>query len=691
MMNYNRHIPRANCLRAVKPLICTLACALAPFAEAYQIESEAVVVTATRTEKILQEASGSIEVIDSERLSSESPSTIFEALESVPNVSVQSADSAIYGKVSIRGGDFNQNIYLIDGLRQDNYTMSGNHPVGIFVDPELIKQVEVKRGGGSVLYGNGGIAGVIATTTKSAADFLSPEESAGITVKSGYDSASHEWSRSAYVYGRTETIDALVAFTRRDAGDLKLSAPTSAKDRKAEQTGFMAKIGLAPTDESTLTLAYNYDDADDKWIDQNLPLGYGYEQHRVTGSYVLEKSPLVNLKASVQWSRSDYDYQTAYENPMGSGVIKNGDEFDSLGLALQNTSDFNFGVGHSLTFGLDAYRSTQKSFSVNPLLNGGSTESGEDSQRPNAEAVDIGVFFTDALALTDRVTLTPGLRYNYYKRTADDPKLGSKDGSEITPSLMLEVKPADGLMLWVSGALGYRPPSMDELFYNIPLFHMGDVTLPLYGTVLANPDLKAEKSRSYELGMTADFASLLAESDRLSIRSALFYNDLRDGFHINEWTEDGSQYYQVVNLNHVVRKGIELSAKYRLGGASFDLAYGFLRATNEDTGRREDGVSPQNFTFRAGYEVPSAALEAWYRLNWSEKAPTKSDNPLYKDVATHAVGLTWAPRPEGFWDFTANISVENITNEQYLRSFASTSGGTTGFGRAVRVWVSGKF
>lgn len=685
---------------SMKPLICALACAWPALALSQEtshmvkddpLTAETIVVTATRTDQTLENASGSIAVIDQKQLSQTSPSTVFEALSSIPNVSVESSDSAIYGKVSIRGGDFNQNIYLIDGLRQDNYTMSGNHPVGLFIDPELIKQIEVKRGGGSVLYGNGGISGVIATTTKSAADFLSPNEKMGLTVKTGLDSGAHEWQKSAYLYGRNETVDALVAITRRDGGNLKLSAPTQATDRKAEQTGFMAKVSLTPSDESMLELAYHYDDAKDHWIEDALPLGYGYEQHRVTSTYRYENGGLLNFKTAVQWSTSDYDYETAVDNPMFNGTIKNGDKFESLGLTLQNTSYFDYGVAHGLTAGFDVYRSTQSSFAVNPMLNGGSDISTEDSQRPNAQGWDFGLFVTDALTLTDHITLTPGVRFNYYRRAANDPKLETNTDHEITPSLMVEMKPLDGLTVWASGALGYRPPSMDELFYNMPVFRMGDMTVPLYGTVLANPNLKPEKSRNYEIGVNAHFGSLLEENDRLSVRGTLFYNDLRDGFHVNEWTEESNHFYQVVNLNHVVRKGVELSANYQIQQASFDLGYGYLRSTNEESGKREEGVSPQNLSFRAAYHFSKAALDTWYRLNWSEKAPTKSSNPLYKDVTTHAIGFTWAPRIPNFWDFTANFAVENLTNEHYLRGVSYASGGTTGTGRAVRVWISGKF
>lgn len=685
-----------------KPLITALALAFTAFTPTVHatetdsnsiVAPQTVVVTATRTEKALEDATASIVVIGEQQLATEAPATLFDALDGIPNVSVEASNSPIYGKVSIRGGDPNQNIYLIDGVRQDNYTMSGNHPVGIFLDPELIKQLEVKRGGGSVLYGNGGIAGVIAATTKSASDFLALGESFGAMLKTGYDSASHEWSKMAYLYGRTDTIDALFAITHRGSGDLKLSVPTSSTDRDAQESGLLAKVSFAPTLESMATLTYNYDDADDGWTADGLPLGYDYKQHRITGAYQYENGPLVNLKTSIQWSRSEYDYQTAYNNPrFGEGTIRNGDKFNSLGLTLQNTSSFTLGVPQEVTAGFDIYRSSQTSYSSNPMLNDGSTASSEDSQRPNADALDLGIFVTDALALTDKITLTPGVRFNYYRRSADNPKLASSSDHEVTPSLALEFKPMEGLTLWGTASLGYRPPSMDELFYNLPLFKMGGMAFPMHGTVLANPDLKPEKSRNYELGVNANFGSLLTETDRLTVRAALFYNDFRDGFHINEWKDDmGMQVYQVVNLNHVVRKGIELSANYKVGNAAFDVGYGYLRATDKETGEREEGISPQNFSFRASYQIPAASLGAWYRFNWSEKAPTDSMSSYYKDVSTHALGLSWAPRVANFCDFTLNASVENLTDEKYLRSVSYRMGGTTGFGRTVRVWVSAKF
>lgn len=155
--------------------------------------AEPVVVVATRTAKTLNEAPSSVEVVTSETMDREGISTIAESLLDIPNVDVVSPESPVYSSISIRGSDRDQITYLIDGVRQDNYTMSGNRPAFIFVDPEMVKQVEVRRGGGSSLYGNGGIGGTLSVTTKTAQDLLKPGQSYGAKLKTGYNSASREW------------------------------------------------------------------------------------------------------------------------------------------------------------------------------------------------------------------------------------------------------------------------------------------------------------------------------------------------------------------------------------------------------------------------------------------------------------------------------------------------------------------
>lgn len=46
---------------------------------------------------------------------------------------------------------------------------------GTYLDPALVKRIEVVRGPNSSLYGSGGLGGVVDFRTADAADFLPPE------------------------------------------------------------------------------------------------------------------------------------------------------------------------------------------------------------------------------------------------------------------------------------------------------------------------------------------------------------------------------------------------------------------------------------------------------------------------------------------------------------------------------------
>ena len=125
--------------------------------KATYIDTQPIVVTATRTTQPLSQAASSLSVLTEQDIQEDQPVTLGELLLDIPNVDV--LDFAyISSQISIRGSNSSQITYLIDGMRQDDQTMAGNRPSGIFIDPEILKQVEVKHGGGSALYGNGGSA-----------------------------------------------------------------------------------------------------------------------------------------------------------------------------------------------------------------------------------------------------------------------------------------------------------------------------------------------------------------------------------------------------------------------------------------------------------------------------------------------------------------------------------------------------
>jgi hemoglobin/transferrin/lactoferrin receptor protein len=151
-----------------------------PPADPPVIELEVLTVTATKTERSAFEVPASVSIIGPERIESEQPQSIGDLLEELPTVEVVSGPRRIGETANIRGLDEERIVTTIDGARQ-NFNIG--HQGRFFIEPDLLKQVEIYRGANSALYGSGAIGGVIALTTKDASDLLDPGERFGARLK----------------------------------------------------------------------------------------------------------------------------------------------------------------------------------------------------------------------------------------------------------------------------------------------------------------------------------------------------------------------------------------------------------------------------------------------------------------------------------------------------------------------------
>ena len=238
---------------------------------------------------------------------------------------------------------------------------------------------------------------------------------------------------------------------------------------------------------------------------------------------------------------------------------------------------------------------------------------------------------------------------------------------------------------------GYRPPILDELYFTMVYPGVIDNAV-----VVANPDLKPEKSTNWETGTNLNFKGLLAEDDKLNAKFTFFYDDVKDFIGSTSWMDPnvpGTMYFSTENLGHVVRKGIEVSAGYAIGNFSVRANYGLVHATDKTTDERVPGVTPQSANLRLGYTFPAQALDVWYRARWSKggKSAEETDygSGVYKHYAsfmTHAVGVEWSPKVEGFVTFTAGAALTNLFDKEYRML-----NGSYGYGRAARVWLSAQF
>ncbi len=147
-------------------------------------------------------------------------------------------------------------------------------------------------------------------------------------------------------------------------------------------------------------------------------------------------------------------------------------------------------------------------------------------RRPRGESRRdyVSAAFQDSVYLFgQRLLLTPALHCQWY-----DDKLESATSSyglaipgqrrrhdNLSPSIGLRLKLWGPLQLRANAACYYREPSFYELF--------GD-----RGLMVGNPDLKAEKGRNFDLGLTCDWGPSRSWLRHLQLEGALFYSKIEN-------------------------------------------------------------------------------------------------------------------------------------------------------------------
>ncbi len=124
-----------------------------------------VVVTATRTEQPIEQATTSISVITADEIDSRHADSVIDLLRDVPGLDVtQLGSTGTSASVLIRGADADQTLMLVDGVEVNSPTL-GEFNFGT-LNTDNLDRIEVLRGAGGTLYGSEAVGGVINVVTK---------------------------------------------------------------------------------------------------------------------------------------------------------------------------------------------------------------------------------------------------------------------------------------------------------------------------------------------------------------------------------------------------------------------------------------------------------------------------------------------------------------------------------------------
>lgn len=529
--------------------------------------SDAIVVTANRIARSITQVGASVTVIDEEEIVIRQATDVVDLLRTVPGVTFnRNGGIGTNTGVSIRGAQSVQTVVLIDGIKLNDPSSIG---AGFDFGPLLtgnIARIEVVRGSQSVLYGSQAIGGVVNLLTRE------PTEELGVFARAEYGSretaelvgnVSGKFGPvSASIGGTYFTTDGFSTFNE-DRGGTEADG--------FESVGVNGKVDVALSDDVTLDFRAFYVDGETE-IDGFAPPTFAFGD---TGEVSFREDFVgyAGINASLfdgalrnrlgfgftDISRRNFDNDTDFETFVGSGENR---RFEYQGV-------FDAGDVAEFVFGAEREESefTSSSFGAAPTTADASINSvyGEVNVKP-----------------LGGLSLTGGLRY-------DDT---NTYGSAAVFAASGAYTPNEGAtVIRASYGEGFKAPSLFQLFSSF-----------------GNPDLVAEESESWDVGVTQ---SLL--DGRAQVGVTYFERDGTNeiGFAGCDATipvcndpATPRPFGTYVNVDSVSADGWEFSVDLQpVDGLAIAMNYSIIDAFDETTGNRLARRAKETASLVADYQM----------------------------------------------------------------------------------------
>lgn len=307
---------------------------------------EITVFGGARDERPLFDTPNSVSVVGPEEILRRQPSSYEELLGDVPGVSIEGGPRGIAQEPNIRGFQDEQVVIRVDGARQ-NFSLA--HRGRFFTDPDVLKQVEVLRGGASTLFGSGALGGVIFLDTKDASDIVEPGELWGGRVKLGFNSQGDEFLGAGTLAFDTGAFDGLAFFAGRPRfSDLEDGSGDPIIDSEIDSQNALLKLGWEPAGGHRLEASYqlyqddgatppnaNVQGSPTTVVDRSLT----YQTARLAYDLAPADSDLIDLSVLAYANLIDVEEDRVFDGR------RDETDYETLGFEATNISRFQLGVG----------------------------------------------------------------------------------------------------------------------------------------------------------------------------------------------------------------------------------------------------------------------------------------------------------------------------------------------------------
>ncbi|HCU0428227.1 TonB-dependent hemoglobin/transferrin/lactoferrin family receptor [Serratia marcescens] len=578
---------------------------------------ETMTVVATGNQRSSFEAPMMVTVIEGNSPESQTAGTAADMLRRVPGITVTGSGRSNGQDLMMRGYDRRGVLTLVDGIRQGTDT---GHINGTFLDPALVKRIEIVRGPSALLYGSGALGGVVSYETVDAADLLLPGQDSGFRVYGTAGTGDHSLGMGASAYGKTDNLDGLLSFGTRDVGDLRQGNGFDAPNDETI-SNVLAKGTWKIDDSQSLSgnLRYYNNSAQEPKNPQTPASSSG---NLMTDRSTIQRDAALSYKLKPigqDWldAEAKVYYSDVKINAHANGSEDEARKQTTKGAKLENRTRLfaDTFASHLLTYGTEAYKQEQTP--------GGATES-----FPHAKINFASGWLQDEITLRDLpVTLLAGTRYDNYKGSSDG--YADVDADKWSSRGAVSITPTDWLMLFGSYSQAFRAPTMGEMYndskhFSIP---MGPTTITNYW--VPNPNLKPETNETQEYGFGLRFDDLMLADDSLQFKASYFDTKAKDYITTDVTMELGrgprgpyciSCTTFSTNVDRAKIWGWDATLSYKTPWFGWDLAYNRTRGKNEATGDWLSSINPDTVTSSLDVPLGETGLSAGWVATFAERA-----------------------------------------------------------------------
>lgn len=603
-----------------------------------------VVVTATRTPKLLKDAPIVTRVISEEDIRRTDATDISDLLQAeLPGIEFSYSMNQ-QTSLNLSGFGGNSVLFLVDGERLAGETLDNVDYSRLNMDN--VQRIEIIKGAASSLYGSNAVGGVVNIISREA------QEPWSVNVNGRYGAHREQRYGGTVGFNRGK-FTSLTNVQYTSTGEIDLSAGNS-----QEETGDYSKIYGNSTLHFKERLTFTPADP----LKITARAGYFFRERNISSSQRDRyRSFSGGVKENYRLSdNDDWEISYAFDQYDKSDYLIPGDldvrDYSNVQHTVRTLYNHTFAGKHILTVGGDYLRDYLMSYQF--------TDGGSHLQHT-----------ADAFAQFDwnphrRFNLIAGLRFDHFSES----RL-----SHFSPKLGLMYK-LDHCSLRGSYAGGFRAPTLKEMYMH---FDMANIFM-IYG----NPSLRPESSHNFSL--SAEYTK-----QRHNLTLTGFYN-IVDNRITTAWNQAlNGQVYTNMSRLHVA--GIDANASGRYAcGISWRLSYAYTREQIRKGQPLLSSTRPHTATVRLSYDKDWNAYGLGVSL--SGRYLSKVTTDVYTDMTSYEQTEKQTYPGYSMWKLTLSqrigrgtrltLAVDNLLNyrpDYYYSNSPGTTGTTCSVGLSLDI------